>query len=103
MQLLILSAFTAVLGLVPKNPTLASVPEKLRLYQNVTAMSDETILSIFKKSLEGSDLKFFMLFSASIQEYTLTLTQNFDSLVLLEVDRFILSFLPKPLSMLMQS
>ena len=59
MQLLILSAFTAVLGLVPKNPTLASVPEKLRLYQNVTAVSDETILTIFKKSLEGKPSKFF--------------------------------------------
>ena len=61
MQLLILSAFTAVLGLAPKNPTLALVPEKLRVYQNVTAMSDETILSIFKKSLEGKASKFFYL------------------------------------------
>ena len=66
MQLLILSAFTAVLGSAPKNPTLASVPEKLRLYQNVTTMSDETILSIFKKSLEGNDLKSFILSNASI-------------------------------------
>ena len=53
MQLLILSAFTTVLGSASKNPTLESVPEKLRLYQNATAMRDETILSIFKKSLEG--------------------------------------------------
>ena len=61
MQLLILSAFTTVLGSASKNPALESIPEKLRLYQNATAMSDESILSIFKKSSEGKVSKFFLV------------------------------------------
>jgi len=33
--------------------TSTSVPEKLRLYQSVTGISDEKLFSIFKRSLEG--------------------------------------------------
>ena len=58
MKFLILSVWSLVSG-EPRqfsaafNPTLASVPEKLRLYQNATGMSDESLLAIFKRSLEG--------------------------------------------------
>ena len=38
------------------NPTLASVPEKLRVYQNATRMSDDKLLALFKKSLAGEFL-----------------------------------------------
>ena len=58
MKILILSVLSMVSG-VPivhsdaMNLTLATVPEKLRLYQNATGISDNEILSIFKKSFNG--------------------------------------------------
>ena len=58
MKILILSLLSLVTGstrLLPVaiNPILASVPEKLRIYQNATGISDDNLLSLFKRSVEG--------------------------------------------------
>ena len=51
----LLGFISAVPQLLPAaiNPTLASVPEKLRHYQNATRMSDDSLLALFKRSLAG--------------------------------------------------
>ena len=58
MKILILSLLSLVTGstrLLPVaiNPSLASVPQKLRIYQNATGISDDNLLSLFKRSVEG--------------------------------------------------
>ena len=66
MKILFLSVMSLVSGAPVKdpdirNPTLASLPEKLRLYQNATGISDDSILAIFKKSLEGEFYRIVLL------------------------------------------
>lgn len=53
--LFLLSSASGVPYLLPAaiDETSTSVPEKLRLYQSVTRISDEKLFSIFKRSLEG--------------------------------------------------
>lgn len=54
MKFFILCLLSLVLGEPkPRIPTLATLPEKLRLYQNATGMSDGSVLDLFKRSLAG--------------------------------------------------
>lgn len=72
MKFLIFSLLSLVTGVprllpVANNPTLSSVPEKLRLYQNATGISDDNLLSIFKRSLEGELSKNFIYSSMNFK------------------------------------